>query len=357
MRRPADAYREGYEKARQDDFGGVTGEVLLGMMRDDPGRYFERGYHDGRAGKPFSPPVEVRKPPAAVNPFDKKTAIKTICPNCGALDWFEWKFLGRLTDPVCSYTWFAGSGTYAWMQLRAALLSGAETARHFTSGQPKTNSSLITEAGDWMFRCMIWLFGSILGMFVRLEVGLPMIPIQALIGLAHDPDKKHSYNRYVALGLSAIAAIVITYAIRHKPVPQYAPAGQQHATATRPVTSTVSPVSIVSPAQLPRSTTDESSVRAGSFAQPSFDCSKARTATELLLCRDPNLAALEVGMVSAYNQAVNRQTPDGRRKLKQDHLDWFRNYSRTCNEAGNDTDRAICVRNFLSAHTAELNNR
>jgi hypothetical protein len=205
-----------------------------------------------------------------------------------------------------------------------------------------------------MFKGMIWLFGAILGIFVRLEVGLPMIPIQALVGLGHDRDKKHSYNRYVALGISVLAAIVITYAIRHNPTLQ---PGQPQAAAIRPITSTVSPVLTMSPAQFPRSTTGESAVRAGSFAQPSFDCSKARTATELLLCRDPNLAALEVGMVSAYDQAVNRQTPDGRRKLRQDHLDWFRNYSRTCNEAGNDADRAICVRNFLSAHTAELNNR
>lgn len=357
MRRPIDAYREGYEKARQDDLGGVASEVLLGILRDDPGRYFERGYHDGRAGKPFSPPVEVRKPPAVKNPFGKKTAIKTICPNCGAIDWFEWKFLGRLTDPVCTYTWFAGSGTYAWMQLRAALMFGAETVQHFTSGQPKTNSSMITEAFDWMFGCMMWLFGAILGIFVRLEVGLPMVPIQALVGLGHDQDKKHAYNRYIALAISCVAAIVISYAIRHNPVPQNAPVGQQQAAPNRPVTSTVSPVSITSPAQLPRSTTEESAVRAGSFAQPSFDCSKARTATEFLLCRDPNLATLEVGMVGAYNQALSRQTPDGRQKLRQDHLDWFRNYSRTCNEAGNDADRAICVRNFLSAHTAELNNR
>ena len=353
MRRPIDAYREGYEKARKDDLGRVTGELLMGMLRDDPGGHFEKGYLDGRAGKPFSPPIELREPPAAANPFGKKTAVRAICPNCGALDWFEWKFLGRLTDPVCGHTCFAGSGTYAWMQLRAALLSGSETARHLTSGVER-QPSLLAELTGWMFKGMIWLFGAILGIFVRLEVGLPMIPIQALVGLGHDRDKKHSYNRYVALGISVLAAIVITYAIRHNPTLQ---PGQPQAAAIRPITSTVSPVLTMSPAQFPRSTTGESAVRAGSFAQPSFDCSKARTATELLLCRDPNLAALEVGMVSAYDQAVNRQTPDGRRKLRQDHLDWFRNYSRTCNEAGNDADRAICVRNFLSAHTAELNNR
>ncbi|HEX3747049.1 MAG TPA: hypothetical protein VHW09_24100 [Bryobacteraceae bacterium] len=233
MRQPVDAYREGYDKARTDNLGGVTGEVLMGILRDDPGRYFERGYHDGRAGKPFSPPIEVREPPAAENRFSKKTAVKTNCPNCGVLDWFEWKFLGRLTDPVCGYTWFAGSGTYAWMQLRASLLSGAETARYFTSelsGQSEIMASV--------FKGLGWLLGAVLGTFIRLEVGLPMVPIQAVVGLCHDRDKKHP-GRYIALVLSGIAAIVITYAIRHNPSGQYA-TGQQRAATIRPMVSTVS---------------------------------------------------------------------------------------------------------------------
>jgi hypothetical protein len=72
-------------------------------------------------------------------------------------------------------------GTYAWMQLRAALLSGAETARYFSSGL-SGQSEIVAS----VFKCIGWLFGGMLGIFIRLEVGLPMIPIQALVGLGHD---------------------------------------------------------------------------------------------------------------------------------------------------------------------------
>jgi hypothetical protein len=90
--------------------------------------------------------------------------------------------------------------------------------------------------------------------------------------------------------------------------------------------------------------------------RPSFDCAMARSPVELLICGDGYLASLEVGMASAYNQALARVRDDGRKTLKQQHLNWFRNYSRTCNRADNDTDRTTCVSSFLSARTSDLNN-
>jgi hypothetical protein len=55
VRRPIDAYRDGYEKGQSDDAGGRLAEITMGMLRDDPGGHFARGYHDGAAGKPFDP--------------------------------------------------------------------------------------------------------------------------------------------------------------------------------------------------------------------------------------------------------------------------------------------------------------
>jgi hypothetical protein len=119
MGQPIDAYREGYEQGKKQTLGDALAEATMGILRDDPGGNFAAGYHDGAAGKNFTPPgAGERKKAAELNPFDDKVAIKTVCPNCGALDWFEWKFLGRLRDPVCGHTWYVGSGAYAVMQVR-----------------------------------------------------------------------------------------------------------------------------------------------------------------------------------------------------------------------------------------------
>src|ERR1039457_647684 len=56
MLTPIEAYRQGYEKGRSDSAGGRLAETTTGMLRDDPGRHFQRGYSDGAAGKPFEPP-------------------------------------------------------------------------------------------------------------------------------------------------------------------------------------------------------------------------------------------------------------------------------------------------------------
>lgn len=56
MPTPVEAYRQGYEKGRGDSAGGRLAEMTMGMLRDDPGGHFQKGYGDGAAGKPFSPP-------------------------------------------------------------------------------------------------------------------------------------------------------------------------------------------------------------------------------------------------------------------------------------------------------------
>ena len=133
IRDRTEAYRAGYEKGQKDGLGGALAEVTMGMLRDDPGGYFAAGQRDGAGGKKFNPPSDqVRKPAADINPFDDKVAIKTVCPNCGALDWFEWKFLGRLTDAICGHSWYAGSGTYTLMQIRAAFAAGGKGAKYLS---------------------------------------------------------------------------------------------------------------------------------------------------------------------------------------------------------------------------------
>jgi hypothetical protein len=55
------AYREGFEKGREDSMLDNLGEAMLGILRDDPGGHFAAGYHDGAAGNAFNPPDEHEK--------------------------------------------------------------------------------------------------------------------------------------------------------------------------------------------------------------------------------------------------------------------------------------------------------
>jgi Tfp pilus assembly protein PilF len=179
MATPDEAYSEGYKKGRKEGLASNTAEAVFGMMKDDPGGHYGAGYRDGAAGTEFRPPsarIPVRKPAAEVNPFDDKVAIKTVCPHCGALDWFEWKFLGRLTDAICGHSWYAGSGTYTLMQIRAAFAAGGKGAKYMTSG-------LSGGQGAWIGKGMGWFIGVLLGLGIRLEFGVLMIPIQAFAGL------------------------------------------------------------------------------------------------------------------------------------------------------------------------------
>ena len=120
MKPPNDAYREGFEKGRADNLAGNISEAIFGIMKDDPGGHYAAGYRDGAAGNRFNPPGAKAQRPhadAELNPFDEKVAVRTECPNCEDTDWFEWKFLGKLTDPVCGHSWYAGSGMYTLRQL------------------------------------------------------------------------------------------------------------------------------------------------------------------------------------------------------------------------------------------------
>jgi len=143
---------------------------------------------------------------AELNPFDDKVAIRLAYPKCGDVDWFEWRFLGRLKDPVCGHAWYAGSGLYALMQIRAAFGAGKRFAKYMTSG--------ISGELAWLARGMGWFVGTILGIGIRLEFGVLMIPVQAIAGLCQ-PKKVRSevVSRSIVIGVSAIAAGIGIFAI------------------------------------------------------------------------------------------------------------------------------------------------
>ena len=229
MATPDEAYGKGYEKGRKEGLAGNTAEAIFGMMKDDPGGHHAAGYRDGAAGRKFKPPsaqAPGRKPAADVNPFDDKVAIKAVCPHCGALDWFEWKFLGRLTDPICGQSWYAGSGTYAAMQIRAAFSAGGKGAKYLTSG-------VSGGEGAWIAKALGWFMGVLLGLAIRLEFGVLMIPIQALAGLFQ--AKKTAADivtRVVVLAVTLGGIGIVVYKIQHTSSPQFE--GAQPAASSQP---------------------------------------------------------------------------------------------------------------------------
>jgi len=107
------------------------------------------------------------------NPFDDKVAVRAQCPNCGDTDWFEWKFLGRLKDPVCGHDWFVDVGTYTLQQIRAIFESARKSTKYMTSG--------VSGEGAWIGKLLGAFLGIVIGIAFRLPFALFMIPIQAIV--------------------------------------------------------------------------------------------------------------------------------------------------------------------------------
>jgi uncharacterized protein YecT (DUF1311 family) len=66
-----------------------------------------------------------------------------------------------------------------------------------------------------------------------------------------------------------------------------------------------------------------------SSANPSFDCTKARTAGETAVCNDPRLAALDQRMATQFRSAMTDASPQQRAMLNQTR-DAFLRYRDQC---------------------------
>lgn len=111
-------------------------------------------------------------------------------------------------------------------------------------------------------------------------------------------------------------------------------AGNSDAEATQNDSDAEDAASVTEPAPPPR------------IAQPSFDCSKARTPSEQAVCANPALAALDRQMAAAYNQAMSGATP-GRQALLRQTRDHFLGYRDRC-----PSDR--CIANAYEGRIREI---
>jgi uncharacterized protein YecT (DUF1311 family) len=81
---------------------------------------------------------------------------------------------------------------------------------------------------------------------------------------------------------------------------------------------------------------------------PSFDCGKAATPVERLICQDVELSFLDSQMANSYRMALKDAPPDRKEIIRRQQAEWFADYSRTCNAPLSDGQRWDCVDRFLS---------
>jgi hypothetical protein len=60
--------------------------------------------------------------------------------------------------------------------------------------------------------------------------------------------------------------------------------------------------------------------------RPSFDCSKASTPTEKLICNDAGLAAMDSAMAAVYQEALQKSPADEKARILHEQSKWFKQY-------------------------------
>lgn len=88
---------------------------------------------------------------------------------------------------------------------------------------------------------------------------------------------------------------------------------------------------------------------------PSFDCVKATTKSELLICRDPSLAVQEKKMADMYSAVLQRAPLEQAPQIRHSHYEWFIAFRDECNStAMMDEGRASCISFYLDRETQRL---
>jgi uncharacterized protein len=86
----------------------------------------------------------------------------------------------------------------------------------------------------------------------------------------------------------------------------------------------------------------------------SFDCSKAATPIEKLICRDAELASIDREMATVYARVLQTLAPGSRDSLRRDQLQWFTKYRAACNATLTEEERKACILRYLSSRAEEL---
>jgi hypothetical protein len=88
--------------------------------------------------------------------------------------------------------------------------------------------------------------------------------------------------------------------------------------------------------------------------RPSFDCTKARTPTELLICGNDYFAMLDSAMANAYRGALERLSKQDADRLRREQSAWYRQYARECDSSTSDALRKACVTHYLIGRIQQI---
>lgn len=81
---------------------------------------------------------------------------------------------------------------------------------------------------------------------------------------------------------------------------------------------------------------------------PSFDCAKAATPVERLICHDAELSFLDRQMANSYEMVLKGASAERKESIRRQQAEWFGDYSRTCNAPLSDIQRRDCISRYLS---------
>lgn len=81
---------------------------------------------------------------------------------------------------------------------------------------------------------------------------------------------------------------------------------------------------------------------------PSFDCTKAVTPIERLICQDAELSFLDRQMAESYQTVLKGASAERKEIIRRQQVKWLAEYRRTCNAPLSDTQRRDCIDQHLS---------
>jgi uncharacterized protein YecT (DUF1311 family) len=81
---------------------------------------------------------------------------------------------------------------------------------------------------------------------------------------------------------------------------------------------------------------------------PSFDCTKAATPVERLICQDAGLSFLDRQLAESYRTVLKGASAERKQIIRQQQAEWFADYKRTCNAPLSETQRHDCIDRYLS---------
>ncbi len=81
---------------------------------------------------------------------------------------------------------------------------------------------------------------------------------------------------------------------------------------------------------------------------PSFDCNKAATPIEQMICQDTELSFLDRQMARSYQEVLKGASAERKEIIRKRQAEWFADYRHACNAPISDSQRRDCIDQHLN---------